>query len=125
MHSFLMNLSRGAKQGLWLVLDASLVPLCLFVAFALRLGTLTPFDFMSSSWLLFLLLTLVGVATSFVIQLHRIKLHALERHAVQRIGLAAILLTVAAMVLSYLLSAWAPRSVPLIFGILLFCSVLG
>lgn len=125
MYSFLMNLSRTTKQTLWLVLDASLVPLCLYGAFALRLGTLTPFEFMSPSWLLFPSLTLAGVIIFIVVELHRIKLHSLERHGLFRIGLVAIFLTITAMVLSYLLSAWAPRSVPLILGILFFCGVLG
>jgi FlaA1/EpsC-like NDP-sugar epimerase len=124
MHSFLLNLSRRTKQTLWLVLDALLIPLCLYGAFALRLGTLTPFDYTSASWLLFPLLMLAGIAISFSIQLHRIKLHALERHGILRMGLVAVLLTVSAMAISYLLSAWAPRSVPLIFGVLFFCNVL-
>ena len=125
MHSFLMNLPRATKQTLWLLLDGVLVPLCLYGAFSLRLGTLTPFDYMSLSWLLFPLLTLAGVSICFAAQLHRIKLHALERHAILRIGLAAMSLTIAAMVLSYLLGVWAPRSVPLILGFLFFCCVLG
>lgn len=125
MHSFLINLSRVTKQTFWLVLDAVLVPICLYGAFALRLGTLTPFDYTSTSWLLFPLLMLAGVVISFSIKLHRIKLHALERHAILRMGLVAVLLTVSAMAISYLLGAWAPRSVPLIFGVLFFCSVLG
>lgn len=125
MHAFLINLPRSMKQSLWLVIDAVMVLVCLYAAFSLRLGTFAPFDFMRPSWLLFPSLTLVGVVICFVVQLHRIKLHSLERHAVLRIGLAAGLLTIAAMVLSYLLSVWAPRSVPLILGVLFFCGVLG
>ena len=125
MHSFLMNLSRRTKQTFWLILDTFLVPLCLYGAFCLRLGTLTPFTYMSPSWLLFPSLTLAGAIICGVVQLHRIKLHALERHGVLRIGLVVMVLTVAAMVLSYLLGVWAPRSVPLIFGVLFFCAVLG
>ena len=113
------------KQTFWLLLDAALVPICLYGAFALRLGTLTPFNYTSASWLLFPLLTIAGIVIGFSVQLHRIKLHALERHAILRMGLVALLLTVAAMTLSYLLDVWAPRSVPLIFGVLFFCSVLG
>jgi FlaA1/EpsC-like NDP-sugar epimerase len=125
MHSYLMNLSRTTKQALWLALDTVLVPVSLYAAFALRLGTLEPFVYMSKSWQLFLLLTLTGSAVFIAVQLHRIKLHALERHAILRFGAAALILTVAAMVLSYLLSTWAPRSVPLIMGVVLFCLALG
>lgn len=125
MHSYLMKLSRTIKQTLWFVLDTVLVLVSLYVAYALRLGTLTPFEYMSQSWLLFPLLTLVGAVICLTVQLHRIKLHALEWHAVLRIGTVALSLTIAAMVMSYLLGTWAPRSVPLIMGGTFFCGALG
>lgn len=125
MYSYLMNLSRTIKQALWLSLDTILVPVSLYVAFALRLGTAVPFGYMGKSWPLFPLLALAGAVICLIVQLHRIKLHALERHAVLRIGTVALLLTVAAMVLSYLLGTWAPRSVPVIMGVVFFCAALG
>jgi FlaA1/EpsC-like NDP-sugar epimerase len=125
MHSYLMNFSRMTKQVFWLVLDTLLVPISLYLAFGLRLGTVSPFSYMSQSWPLFPLLALVGAMICVVMQLHRIKLHALERHAVLRIGAVSLLLTVSAMVLSYLLGTWAPRSVPLIMGGTFFCGALG
>lgn len=125
MHSYLMNFSRMTKQAFWLVLDTLLVPISLYLAFGLRLGTMSPFSYMSQPWLLFPLLALVGAMICVVMQLHRIKLHALERHAVLRIGGVSLLLTVSAMVLSYLLGTWAPRSVPLIMGGTFFCAALG
>jgi FlaA1/EpsC-like NDP-sugar epimerase len=123
MHQFLMNLSRRTKQALWLILDAALVPLCLYLAFALRLSTATPFEYMTPSTWLFGLMTSAGLGVSYALQLHRIKLHALERNAMMRIGLVATVLMVGAIVLSYLLDAWVPRSVPLIFGVLVFCAL--
>ena len=123
MHQFLMNLSRRTKQALWLILDAALVPLCLYLAFALRLSSATPFEYMTPSVWLFGLMTSAGLGVSFAAQLHRIKLHALERNAMVRIGVVAIVLMVGAIVLTYLLDAWVPRSVPLIFGVLVFCAL--
>lgn len=125
MYNFLMNLPRIVKQALWLSLDTLLVPLCLYLAFALRLGTFTPFVFTSPSPWYFVFVTAVGVCAGYLIQLYRIKLHALERNAILRMSAVATVLTIAAMVLSYLLGAWAPRSVPLIFGILTFCGLLS
>jgi len=95
MERFISTLPRSIKQAIWLVLDAVLVGLCLYLAFALRLGR------------------------------HRIKLSALERHALSRIGIVAVLMMLSAMALSYLLNSWAPRSVPFIFGMLFFCSAVG
>lgn len=123
MHQFLMNLSRDTKQALWLILDVALVPICLYLAFALRLSTFTPFEYMTPSIWLFGFMTSAGLGISHAAQLHRIKLHALERNAMVRIGVVASVLMVGAMVLSYLLDAWVPRSVPLIFGVLLFCAL--
>lgn len=125
MYSLLMNFSRMTKQTLWLGLDTLLIPICLYTAYALRLGTLTPFAFVNPSWMLFSLLMIAGVVTCFLAQIPRIKLHALERNAAMRIGFVAIVLTIVAMVLSYLLNTWVPRSVTLIFGVLLFCGMLG
>lgn len=124
MYQFLMGLSRSTKQMFWLALDAALVPICLYLAFALRLSTFTPFAYASPSPWLFIVMTLAGLVISYLFQLHRIKLHALERNAMLRIGLVAGALTVSAIVLSYLLGIWAPRSVPLILGVLLFCAML-
>ena len=127
MHAYLINMSRQTKQALWLVLDICLVPVGFYLAFALRLGSMMPFasDTETMDPMLFALLTLTGAVIIFAVQLHRIKLHALERHAVMRIALVSAALTVSAMVLSYLLSTWAPRSVPLIFGTVFFCGALA
>ncbi|MGB7317964.1 MAG: nucleoside-diphosphate sugar epimerase/dehydratase [Planktotalea sp.] len=124
MYQFLMGQRRSTKQMFWLALDTALVPICLYLAFALRLGTFTPFAYANPSPWLFVTMTAAGFAASYMFQLHRIKLHALERNAMLRIGLVAGALTVSAIVLSYLLEIWAPRSVPLILGVLLFCVML-
>jgi FlaA1/EpsC-like NDP-sugar epimerase len=125
MYLFLMSLSRSTKQAFWLVLDTALVPICLYLAFALRLSTLTPFEYTVPSLWLFGLMSALGLGVIYATQLHRIKLHALERNAMLRIGVVAAALMVGAIVLSYLLDAWVPRSVPLIFGVLLFCALLS
>lgn len=105
---------------MWLAIDASLVPLALYAAFALRLGTPSASPMMWSSWPLFPLLIFSGLGVFHLLLLPRIKLHSFDVYAVRRVGLAAIALTVAAMILSYLFGFWAPRSVPLIFGALFF-----
>lgn len=124
MYQFLMGLRRGTKQTFWLALDTVLVPICLYLAFALRLGTFVPFEHTTPSIWLFGLMAAAGLGGSYAVGLHRIKLHALERDAILRIGAVAIMLMVSAIVLTYLLEAWVPRSVPLIFVVLLFCVML-
>lgn len=120
MERLLRDMPRQAKVILWLLLDAALIVLTLYGAFALRLGTLSAFPMMQTSWALFPSLVIGGVAIFQMLGLPRIKLHSFDAYAMRRIGLAAGSLTAAAMILSYLFGFWAPRSVPLIFGTLFF-----
>lgn len=120
MERILRDTPRWVKAALWLGVDAALVPLALYGAFALRLGQPSAFPQMQDSLLLFPLLTLCGLVICALLRLPRIKLHAFDAYAMQRIGLAAGALTIAAMILSYLFALWAPRSVPMIFGALFF-----
>ena len=120
MERLFRDLPRRAKVLLWLGIDALLVPIALYAAFALRLGTPSAFPMMQSSWLLFLMLMVMGVVVFRTLGLPRIKLHSFDAYAMRRIGLAAAALTVGAMIFSYLFGFWAPRSVPLIFGAIFF-----
>ena len=120
MERLLRDLPRRAKVILWLAIDALLVPIALYAAFALRLGTPSAFPMLQSSWALFPLLVGIGLVVFRTLGLPRIRLHSFDAYAMRRISLAAIALTVAAMILSYLFGFWAPRSVPLIFGTIFF-----
>ncbi|WP_085310506.1 polysaccharide biosynthesis protein [Planktotalea arctica] len=120
MEQLIRDMTRQGKVILWLAVDACLVPVALYAAFALRLGTPSTFPMMQSAWALFPLLVVGGVAVFYVLGLPRIKLHSFDAYAMRRIGMAALMLTGAAMILSYLFDLWAPRSVPLIFGAIFF-----
>lgn len=122
MEQMLHSMPRRAKVLLWLAVDAGLVPITLYAAFALRLGSPSAFPMMQSAWGLFPLLMVGGLVASQALGLPRIKLHSFDAYAMRRIGFAALALTGAAMILSYLFDLWAPRSVPLIFGALFFVS---
>lgn len=120
MKRMLRDMPRHTKVILWLAVDAMLVAIALYAAFGLRLGTLSTVPRMQSSWPLFPMLVLGGILIFRVLELPLIKLHSFDIYAMRRIGLAAAVLTAAAMILSYLFVFWAPRSVPLIFGALFF-----
>ena len=108
---------------MYLALDTALVPLSLYGAQILRYGwAAAPAP--TESWALFALLTLAGLIFVNALRLPWIKLNALENRAIHKIGLGAAFVVVAAMVLSYLLQAGAPRSVPLIAGMLFFSGAL-
>ena len=121
MERILRDISRQTKAVLWLVVDALLISVSLYSAFALRLGTPSVFPVLKSSWALFPLLTLSGLMIFWVLGVPRIKLNSFDAYAMRQLGLAAFALTIGAIVLSYLFSLWAPRSVPMIFGVIFFC----
>ena len=120
MERLLRDMPRGIKGRLWLSIDALLVPITLYIAFSLRLGTPSSFPMMQSAWGLFPLLSILGGVASYSFRLHRIQLHSFDVFAMRRIGFVALVLTGGAMMLSYMLDLWAPRSVPLIFGTVFF-----
>lgn len=120
MERLLRDTPRSVKVILWLCIDGALVPMTLYAAFALRLGTPSAFPMMKTAWPMFPLLMLYGIIVFRVLGLPRIKLHSFDAYAMRGIGTAALALTVAAMILSYLFDFWAPRSVPLIFGAIFF-----
>ncbi|WP_224814632.1 nucleoside-diphosphate sugar epimerase/dehydratase [Hasllibacter sp. MH4015] len=122
----LNDMTRRQKRYMFLLFDWAMVPLALAAAFALRYGDLFPGEQLRAS--LPLIAVMVGFAPFVVItcRLPWIKLTALDVTAMIRIATASVILGVAAMVASYLLSVSAPRSVPIIFGALFFVlSVIG
>lgn len=118
--SNLDTLSRGQKRLMFWIMDTALVPVTLYMAFALRYGTLTPMGFAPNSWVLFPLMTLLGGLVIYGFRLPQIKLHTFENRATLQIGFTAVSLAVLAIVCSYMLGLSAPRSVPLVFGTLFF-----
>lgn len=116
-------LSRPQKRFAFLVLDSVLVPLGLYLAFALRYGDALPIDALKQSWILFPVMTIQGVGVIYVCKLPRIKLHTFEHRAVLQIGMAALLLCVSGVISSYALGLDAPRSLPLVFGPVFFLAV--
>lgn len=122
----LTSMSRRHKRFLFLTFDSGLVPVALYLAFALRFGTSFPTQQVLGSLPLFAVMTLLAPVLVLVFRLPWIKLTSLDITALSRIAAAAVVLGVAAMVASYLLALGAPRSVPIIFGVMFFgLSVVG
>ena len=120
VYKYLTGLSRRSKRIIFLLADIGLIVASLYAAFALRFGTLTPFELLGSSKILFVLLPLSCVPLALGLRLPSIKLNAFEHNAMARIGLFAGALSIMAMVLSYVIGLGAPRSVPLILGVAFF-----
>lgn len=123
---FILNrLSRRSKLLAYFIIDLALVPISLFIAFALRYGSIRPNLLTSGEIFLFSGLTLCGVGVLLLFRLPWIKLSALEGRAVVRIAAGAGSLAVCAMVLSAAFGFEAARSVPMIFGTIFFSAALA
>jgi FlaA1/EpsC-like NDP-sugar epimerase len=116
---------RQTKKALVLSADAALIPISLYFAFALRVGTLAPHQYAQLSPGYFAITFVVGAAVLWAMRLHRLKLHAFDMHAVTRIGTYAATLTLLATTVSFFFDLWAPRSVPLIFGAVYFLNAVA
>lgn len=125
MINSLPALSRRQKRLAFWAMDSLLVPITLYIAFALRYGTVLPLGFAQGSWILFPLMTLFGAITIYMLRLPVIKLHTFENRAILQIGLTALLLVALAMISSYAFELSAPRSVPVMFGALFFLAVVS
>ncbi len=126
MISKLLELPRFTKTMIFLLLDTALIPITLYMAFALRYGEVNPNPNIGASWILFPLMALFGGFLINFYGLPRIKLNAFENRALLQVGATAASLALMAIVLSYMLNLAAPRSVPLTFGALFFlASVIG
>ena len=115
---------RSAKLVLYALLDALLVPLCLYLAHAMRYGTATPWPMMQEDGLFFGLMVVAGAAVSVALRMNTIKLRVIALRSVMRLAAGAAVLAVIAMVLSYVLHLSSPRSVPMIFGVVFFFAAL-
>jgi FlaA1/EpsC-like NDP-sugar epimerase len=114
------ELSRATKRAIFMAVDSLLVPISLYFAFSFRYGTTTPWLYIYASWPLFAIMTIGGAGIIWALRLHRIKLFAFDILSMSNIVVAALLLQVSAMTLSYFLNLSAPRSVPILLG-LFFC----
>ena len=122
---FLLNLPRHTKRLILFSVDLFLAPLCFMLAIMLRYGSTDPLGFLPHFWPVMVCIAIVAGVTIWLSGLPHINLNAIETTAITRIGLASIVLAVAAIVFSYLFSVNTPRSVPIIFGALYFLFTTG
>lgn len=116
------KLPRATKRLILFLVDICLIAASLIMAFALRFGMTFPAEPIRSNWALFPSMLVIGALTIWAMRLNHIKIHTVENNTVLRLATSAILLTVCAMAVSFLLNLSAPRSVPLIFGAVFFMS---
>lgn len=125
IYSSITSLPRSYKSLLLLGLDTVLVPLCLYLAFALRLDTFKPYLGKTDFWQLHFLLTLTALIVILITKQHKVKLHNFGVHSIYRIAVNSFILLLSIVILLYFFKYWSPRSVPIIFSMLFFIFVAG
>jgi len=114
------GLDRRSKWVIMIMTDVVITILALVFAYALRYGEIFPLEHMKRGWMLFPTMIGATIVYTWVLSIPKIKLQSFDMQAIQRIVLCSLLLILTAMSVSFLLQFSAPRSVPLIFGIVFF-----
>ncbi len=122
----LSTLSRRQKRYFFLAFDSLLVPVAFYLAYVLRFSLFFPSHFLREGLPLLVVLTVLGPMIMLAMRLPWIKLASLDMSALSRIAGATAILILCAMACSYALAVNAPRSIPILFGVVFFVlSVLG
>ncbi|MFK8078846.1 MAG: polysaccharide biosynthesis protein [Granulosicoccus sp.] len=121
----LSNTARGRKQAVSMLADSSLTVLCVWAAWSLRAGE--PFLNLSSFWHHFLLMPLVTVALFASLGVYQWVIRSTNQRLFKQLGKGAAMSSLGLMIVMFLLPASEvnPRSVFIMYGLLLFMSTCG
>ena len=123
---YLLGISRYNKRILLIVTDAVLCVLSLWGAYALRLTDWYPSYFIRGGLSLFVLLPLLGFAIFWMLGLYKTVIRYMSSNTITDIAKGVLFLGIACFALSSLLNvAPFPRTVPILFALLLFVGVGG
>lgn len=125
MITFFSNLSREVKSSLILLVDSMLIILSLYLAFCLRLNLVWSINWLQQSWVLLILVPAVGIVASILLRIHKVKISAFEGTAQLRLSVWTIIVTLVATFSNLFFSLGAPRTVPIVMGLLLFVFAVG
>ena len=125
MYQRISELSRTSKVLLVLGLDAVSILAAAVLAIVLRIGVFWPDAVLERSLPFIATMLGLGVVFAWVMGLARIKLSAFDLQTAAKIAVFATVMGMTGTVLNIVASLGAPRTVPLIFGFLLFCLSVG
>ncbi|RLQ88282.1 polysaccharide biosynthesis protein [Notoacmeibacter ruber] len=125
MHRYVDRLTRRQKAAALLAVDILLVPPCWFAALVLRLNDFTPRFWIANSVEGVIFATALSIAFAIGLRIHRIQLSTFGSTGVLRTAIWSIGVGITVFLANLFLPLGAPRTVPLIFGLLLLVSALG
>lgn len=125
MYQRISEIPRTSKTFLILGLDGVALFAAAVLAIVLRVGLLWPAAALEHALPFIAVMLGLGAVLALVMGLHRIKLSAFDTQTASRIAIYAAALGITGTVLNIALGLGAPRTVPMIFGFLLFCFSIG
>ena len=125
MYQRIHDISRSSKTLVILCIDGLAIVAAAVLAVILRIGVLWPEPALERALPFIAMMAGLGVPLALAMRIPRIKLSSFDEQAAARIAHFAVLLTVLGTALNILLTLGAPRTVPMIFGFLLFCLSVG
>lgn len=121
LRTYLADLRPLQKQLIISPIDAAAVSVSLWLALAVRLGTLSPSTFQGPGAWLLVFMPIAGLIVLRQIGVYQVALRSMERRGVSRIAQASIITAlVLAAVSAFFPNIFIPRSTPIIFGLLMF-----
>lgn len=125
MYKRITDISRTSKTFVILGIDALAILAAAFLAVILRIGVLWPAEALERALPFVGVIFGLGVIMALAMGIPRIKLSIFDMAASTKIALFATLLGAAGTVLNIVAELGAPRTVPMIFGFLMFCLSVG
>ncbi|MEP1207437.1 MAG: nucleoside-diphosphate sugar epimerase/dehydratase [Rhizobiaceae bacterium] len=120
LYNFLDALPSRTKMQLLLLLDLFVVATAFYLAFALRLNNLWPWNWIERSWDLLILLLCCSAIFGHFLNSYAIKLRSYEASSIMRSAIWAAIISLIGFIANIAFSMSAPRTVPIIFGLVAF-----
>ena len=125
MYRQLTEISRRSKSSVILGIDAAIILASAVLAIMLRIGAFWPEAALVRSLPFIATILPVGIILALVMGLPRIKLSTFDIQTTTRIAAFAAVMGVGGTLLNIVAGLGTPRTVPMIFGILIFCLSVG
>jgi len=125
MFTYIIRLPRNIKTLILLAVDLMLVVFAYYLSFVLRLSDLWPEFWITKSLPLLALLLVSAILFTYTFKLHRTKLLGYETRAAMRSALWVTAVALTGFFGVFVLGLNTPRTIPFIFGILMFLFVFG
>lgn len=114
------DIPRSLKKCLNVSFDLACVLAAVTCAVMLRMGELWPIEMLKQSYLLYPLMGGLALGFMLFLRIPDIRLSSFDQHTLLKNGILALLLGASTALLNWMLELGAPRTVPMIAGVMVF-----